>query len=196
MTEPLFLRKEMHEHNGLEGRFPGPPTAWMFHANSSKESGIYFGCTWNCLRKPKTLDFIDFFRVASKLAVQHKIIFILEKYDATATIISACTGRTKHILDRREKRICNCCYDQVLRWNRRAYIADQPWYTLNLFLRWITLCPRSEMERGHNFYFITREAFSQSIFKVVSGSISPPMISRASSVSILDWMKRLSGLAP
>ena len=26
--------------------------------------------------------------------------------------------------------------------------------------------------------------------------ISPPMISRASSVSILDWMKRLSGLAP
>lgn len=58
------------------------------------------------------------------------------------------------------------------------------------------ICPRSITERGHNFYFITREAFSQSIFKVVSGSISPPMISRASSVSILDWMKRLSGLAP
>ena len=75
-------------------------------------------------------------KMASSRSSPHKIIFILEKYDATAaTIISACTGRTKHILDRREKRICNCCYDQVLRWNRRTYIADQPWYTLNLFLR-------------------------------------------------------------
>ena len=74
-------------------------------------------------------------KMASSRSPPHKIIFILEKYDATATIISACTGRTKHILDRREKRICNCCYDQVLRWNRRTYIADQPWYTLNLFLR-------------------------------------------------------------
>ena len=75
-------------------------------------------------------------KMASSRSPHHKIVFILEKYDATAaTIISACTGRTKHILDRREKRICNCCYDQVLRWNRRTYIADQPWYTLNLFLR-------------------------------------------------------------
>ena len=75
-------------------------------------------------------------KMASSRSPPHKIIFVLEKYDATAaTIISACTGRTKHILDRREKRICNCCYDQVLRWNRRTYIADQPWYTLNLFLR-------------------------------------------------------------
>ena len=75
-------------------------------------------------------------KMASSRSPPHKIIFILEKYDDTAaTIISACTGRTKHILDRREKRICNCCYDQVLRWSRRTYIADQPWYTLNLFLR-------------------------------------------------------------
>ena len=75
-------------------------------------------------------------KMASSRSPPHKIIFILEKYDATvATIISACTGRTKHILDRWKKRICNCCYDQVLRWNRRTYIADQPWYTLNLFLR-------------------------------------------------------------
>ena len=46
--------------------------------------------------------------MASSRSPPHKIIFILEKYDATAaTIVSACTGRTKHILDRREKRICN-----------------------------------------------------------------------------------------
>ena len=42
-------------------------------------------------------------KMASSLSPPHKIIFILEKYDATAaTIISACTGRTKHILDRRK----------------------------------------------------------------------------------------------
>ena len=48
------------------------------------------------------------------------------------------------------------------------------------------ICPRSITERGHNFYFITRAEFSQSISKVVSGSTLPPMIARASNVSILD----------
>ena len=41
-------------------------------------------------------------KMAYSRSPPHKIIFILEKYDATATIISACTGRTKHILDRRK----------------------------------------------------------------------------------------------
>ena len=136
-----------------------PLSAGSNPACTSKEKGIPFGIPFFFLLEVQTLDLKRFRRLGvrkpvhiphskiEKLAFQAQSVGIcrrhtrpapliyLEKDDDTAaTIISACTGRTKHILDRREKRICNCCYDQVLRWNRRTYIADQPWYTLNLFL--------------------------------------------------------------
>ena len=49
-------------------------------------------CKKTCLERKR--------KAASSRSPPHKIIFILEKYDTTATtIISACTGRTKHILE-------------------------------------------------------------------------------------------------
>ena len=49
---------------------------WCITQNRKKpprrERGIYFGRTWICPQKSKTLDFIDFFGVASILALQHK----------------------------------------------------------------------------------------------------------------------------